>query len=340
MDRMRISPLAEMVIKDLDDLRENATGLARIWTIGQNAYPPQPWYVAFPKFLRDRWRTYERSLQRLYMLLQLERWNELQRRMAIWEAIKIAYGRDFFDGLQEQKEREMNRLTQNVRTFMKMIGEVLLEYKNLFGLESDGAPVRPEAEAYISQILAHPSDEYRSYFERYDDAAADASKRIRNLREIREKALAVFRRTSPELCELIERTEEDLFSTIRLTDRQESTEPVDLRLIDSVLKCACTHNPACYEEGARMREPAMFAKQILSCPNLVEVLDAGPQGAAVKVRAFLMNHLGPAVDALVTLYLDHYIPIKHRKALKGVKDYRTFEEETLREHLAQAGLKT
>ena len=223
---------------------------------------------------------------------------------------------------------------------MKMIGEVLLEYKNLFGLESDGDPVRPEAEAYISQILTHPSEEYRSYFERYDDAAADASKRIRNLREIREKALVVFRRTSPELCEMIERTEEDLFATIKLTDRQERTEPVDLRLIDSALKCACTHNPACYEEGARMREPAMFAKQILSCPNVVEILDAGTQGATVKVKAFAMNHFGLAVDALVTLYLDYYIPIKHRKALRGITDYKTFEEETVREHLAQVGLRT
>ena len=131
---MRISPLTEIVIRDLDDLRKSASGFTRIWTIGQNAYPPQPWYVIFPNFLSDRWNIYERSLRRIYMLLQLERWNELQRRMAIWEAIKVAYGRDFFDSLQEQKEREMNRLTQNVRTFMKMIWEVLLEYKNLFGL--------------------------------------------------------------------------------------------------------------------------------------------------------------------------------------------------------------
>ena len=340
MDGMRISPLAEIMIKDLDDLRKNASGMARIWIIGQNAYPPQPWYVVFPRFLHDRWATYERSLQRLYMLLQLERWNELQRRMAMWEAIKVAYGRDFFDGLQEQKEREMNRLTQNVRTFMKMIGEVLLEYKNLFGLESDGDPVRPEAEAYISQILTHPSEEYRSYFERYDDAAADASKRIRNLREIRERALVVFRKTSPELCERIERTEEDLFATIKLTDQQERTESVDLRLIDSALKCACTPEPPCYAEGAKAKDPAMFAKQVLSCPNVVEVLDAEPQGSVGKAKAFVMNHFGRVVDALVTLYLDHYIPFKHRKVLKGIKDYKTFEEETVREHLAQAGLRT
>jgi len=328
---MRITPLSEIVIRDLDDLRKSATGLARIWTIGQNAYPPQPWYVAFPKFLNDRWGTYERSLRRLYMLLKLERWDELQRRMAIWEAIKVAYGRDFFDNLQEHKEREMNHLTQNVRVFMKMIGEVLLEYKNLFGLESDGAPVRPEAEAYISQILAHPSE---SSFEKYDDVAADVSKRIRNLRGIREKTLAVFRQTSPELCEMIERTEEDLFSTIRLTEWQERTELVDLILIDSALKCVCTHNPACYEEGFRKRDPAAFAGQVLSCPNMVELLGKDSSGSG-KGRALVMNHLGRVVNALITLYCDYYIPFKHRKFLKGTKDFKEFEEETIKEHLAQ-----
>ncbi|TLN05286.1 hypothetical protein FDZ71_11665, partial [bacterium] len=256
------------------------------------------------------------------MLLKLERWDELQRRMAIWEAIKVAYGRDFFDGLQEQKEREINHLTQNVRVFMKMIGEVLLEYKNLFGLESDGAPVRPEAEVYISQILAHPSE---SSFERYDDVAVDVSNRIRNIRAIREKALAVFRQTSPELCELIERTEEDLFATIRLTDRQERTEPVDLRLIDSALKCACTHNPACYEEGFRARDPLAFAEQALSCPDMVEVIGRGPSGPLGKSMALVMNHLGRVVNALITLYCDYYIPFKHKKSLRGTKGYEEFE---------------
>jgi len=329
---MRITPLTEVVIRDLDDLRKSAAGLAGIWAIGQNAFPPQPWYVAFPKFLNDRWRTYEKSLRRLYMLLKLERWDELQRRMAIWEAIKVAYGRDFFDSLQEQKEREINHLTQNVRVFMKMIGEVLLEYKNLFGLESDGAPVRPEAEVYISQILAHPSE---SSFERYDDVAVDVSNRIRNIRVIREKALAVFRQTSPELCELIERTEEDLFATIRLTDRQERTEPVDLRLIDSALKCACTHNPACYEEGFRARDPVAFAEQVLSCPDMVEVIGRGPSGPLRKSMDLVMNHLGRVVNALITLYCDYYIPFKHRKSLKGTKGYEEFEEETMKEHLSQ-----
>jgi len=328
---MRITPLSEVVIRDLDDLRKSAAGISRIWAIGQNAYPPQPWYISFPQFLKDRWRTYEMSLRRLYMLLKLERWDELQRRMAIWEAIKVAYGRDFFDGLQEQKEREINRLTQNVRVFMKMIGEVLLEYKNLFGLESDGAPVRPEAEVYISQILAHPSE---SFFERYDDVAVDVSNRIRNLKGIREKALAVFRQTSPELCELIERTEEDLFATIRLTDRQERTEPVDLRLIDSALKCACTHNPACYEEGFSARDSVAFAGQVLSCPDIVEVLGKDPSDSG-KGRAFIMNHLGRVINALITLYCDYYIPFKHRKSLKGTKGYEEFEEETMKEHLSQ-----
>jgi len=328
---MRITPLSDIVIRDLDDLRKSASGLAKIWIIGQNAYPPQPWYVAFPKFLNDRWRTYERSLRRLYMLLKLERWDELQRRMVIWEAIKVAYGRDFFDNLQEQKEREMNRLTQNVRVFMKMIGEVLLEYKNLFGLESDGAPVRPEAEAYISQILAHPSE---SFIERYDDVAADVSKRIRDLRGIREKALAVFRQTSPELCEMIERTEEDLFATIKLTSQQERTEPVDLRLIDSALKCVCTHNPACFEGGFRTRDPVAFAGQILSCPNMVETLGKASSDSG-KGTAFVMNHFGRIVNALITLYCDHYLPFKHRKFLRGTKDFKEFEEETIKEHLAQ-----
>lgn len=327
---MRISPLAEIVIRDLDDLRKSASGLTKIWAIGEGAYPPRPWYIVFERFLKDRYKTYEKSRRRLYTLLQLDRWSNLQQTMALWEAVKIAYGRDFFDNLQEQKENEMSRLTQNVRLFMKKIGEVLLEYKNLFGLESDGAPVRPEAEVYMTQILSHPSEEYRSYSERYEDMAEDVSKRITNLKAIREKTLEVFRRTSPELCVRIVRTEEQLFATIRLTDQQERLESVDLRLIDSVLKSVCTHNPPCYEEGANSRDPAAFAKQVLACPDVAEILGTESSRRKRDVRILLVNHL--AVDALIDFYCNYYIPLKHRKAFEGREDFRTFQQETIDEH--------
>jgi hypothetical protein len=341
VSRMRITPLDEIVIRDLDDLKKSASGLSRIWSIGQNAYPPIPWYMVFQRFVNDRYGTYERSRKRLYTLLQLDHWNKLLRTIALWEVIKVAYGRDFFDNIQEQKEKEMNRLTQNVRLFMKKIGEVLLEYKNLFGLQSDGPPIRPEAEAYMTQILSHPNEEYTSYFERYDDELSeDVIKRIGNLRAIREKALGIFRQTSPELCEMIERTERELFATIKITDLQERTEPVDLRLIDSVLKCTCTHHPACYEGGFRSRDPTAFAKEVLSCPNVGEILGKGSQELRGKATALFVNRLGRIANALIAIYCDFYIPVKHRKDLEGMKDFRQFEEETVKEQLPKADVRT
>lgn len=335
---LRISPLAEVVIKDLDDLGKGASGLHMVSIIGGSAYPPRPWYIVYQKFLSDRYRTYEKSRSRLYALLQLERWNKLQRSIALWEAVKIAYGRDFFDKLQEQKEREMTILTQNVRIFMKKIGEVLLEYKDLFGLQSDGSPVRPEAEAYITQILSHPSEEYRSFHEGYDGLTEDVAKRIRDLRNIREKTLDIFRQTSPELCERIESTEQDLFATIKITDQQERLEPVDLRLIDSVLKHVCTHIPRCYEEGAKSKDPVAFAGQVLSCPNVVEILVSNPDWKG-KISSLLLSRLGRIVDALISVYCDHYIPLKHKRIYEKMVDFKTFEDETIKERLSMIGLK-
>ncbi|MBO3803729.1 MAG: hypothetical protein JTT11_07685 [Candidatus Brockarchaeota archaeon] len=335
---MRISPLAEVVIKDLDDLAKSASGLYWIPIIGGSAYPPRPWYIMYQRFLRDRYGTYEKSRNRLYVLLQLERWNRLERGMALWEAVKVAYGRDFLDKLQEQKEREMTVLTQNVRIFMKKIGEVLLEYKDLFGLKSDGSPVRPEAEAYITQILSHPSEEYRSYYGGYENLTEDVVKRIRDLRKIRVKTLEIFRQTSPELCERIESTERDLFETIKLTDQQERLEPVDLRLIDSVLKCVCTHVPRCYEEGANSKDPVEFARRALSCPNVAEIFGINPRWKG-KAASLVLSRLGRFVDALISLYCDYYIPFKHKKAMEGMVEFGKFEEETMDERASMANLK-
>ncbi|MGQ9515070.1 MAG: hypothetical protein ACUVTL_08505 [Thermoproteota archaeon] len=334
---MKISTLADVVIWDLDDLAKDAAGLSRIFIIGESVYPPRPWYIMYQTFLKDRYKTYEKSRRHLYTLLQLERWNKLQQIIALWEAVKVAYGRDFFDNLQEQKEREMTHMTQNVRIFMKKIGEVLLEYKDLFGLQSDGSPIRPEAEAYITQILSHPSEEYRSYHERYENLSEDIIKRIRNLRTIREKTLEVFRQTSPELCERIESTEQDLFATIKLTDQQERFEPVDLILIDSVLKSLCTHMPRCYEESAKSKDPVAFVKSILSCSNISEILGSR-NGLKERIMSLLIARIGRLIDASISIYCDFYLPIKHKKIFKNTIDFKKFEEGILKERLSITNL--
>ncbi|MEM2961347.1 MAG: hypothetical protein QXU67_07050, partial [Candidatus Bathyarchaeia archaeon] len=157
----------------------------------------------------------------------------------------------------------------------------------------------------ITQILSHPSEEYRSYYDRYENLSEDIIKRIRNLRTIREKVLEIFRQTSPELCEKIKSTEQDLFSTIKLTDQQEKLEPVDLILIDSALKNICTHLPRCYEK-INFKDPVAFARSILSCPNVSEIL-GNRKDLKGRIVSLLIARIGRLIDTSISIYCEFYI---------------------------------